>query len=153
MKRALPADFYVALVLIAAGGVVLNDLARAGLTGPYATPATLPMASAAALVGLSVVLLLGALRRRVAAEGGGLPTGAAALRVLGLLGATALFIFTMPLLGYLAASGLFMLLAGLLFGNRNPLSLVLTAVIAPVALYFFFEKVMLVFLPAPTVLG
>ena len=52
MKRALPADFYVALVLIAASATVLNNLLGAGFAGPYGTPGTLPTASAAVLLAL-----------------------------------------------------------------------------------------------------
>ena len=152
MRRAIPADTYVALVLLLAGAAVLDNLLGADLTGPYASPATLPMAATVVLIALSLVLLVGSLRRARPPEEA--PIGKAALgRVLALFVATALFIAAMPYLGYVVAGIVFMLAAGLIFGNRNPFSLGLVAVVAPLALFFFFEKVMLVFLPPSRLFG
>lgn len=152
MRRTISADTYVALVLLLACAAVLNNLLSADLSGPYASPATLPVAATVALIVLSVFLLAGSLMRAAPPSEPGLSL-AAKLRVVALFATTALFIAAMAQLGYVIASIAFMIAAGLIFGNRNPISLLAAAVVAPIALFYFFEKVMLVFLPASRLFG
>ena len=131
---------------------MLDNLLRADLTGPYASPATLPMAATVVLIGLSALLLAGSLRRARPPSEPPMTRGSL-LRVVGLFAAIALFVAAMPHLGYVPAAIVFMVVAGLIFGGRNPLTLVAMAVAAPLALFYFFEKVMLVFLPPSPLFG
>jgi hypothetical protein len=66
---------------------------------------------------------------------------------------TAAFITALPWLGFLLSSGLFLVGANLLYGNRNPVSIVGLAVIVPALLYLFFEKFMIILLPASRLFG
>ena len=58
------------------------------------------------------------------------------------------YIAALPWLGYLVASGAFLIGAGLLYGNRRWWVLIGSAVVLPGLLLLFFEKVMIVLLPA-----
>lgn len=150
--RALPADGYVALALIVMGGLVLHELWTSDMTGPYATPATLPMFVVTVLLILSFLLLASALIRPACQAAAGVDfAGLARVAALGI--GTAAYIHVIPMLGYLLSSGLFVLGAGLIFGNRKPLSLLATAILTPVLLKLFFEKVMLIFLPSSSWIG
>ena len=65
-----------------------------------------------------------------------------------LFGLTALYVFALPWTGYLLTSALYFGAASLLFGNRQPVSIVVAMVVVPLALLLFFEKYMVVLLPS-----
>jgi hypothetical protein len=54
----------------------------------------------------------------------------------------------MPWFGYIAASALFVGALAWLFGNRRPLAILILMIATPFALSFFFQKAMVVYLPA-----
>jgi hypothetical protein len=95
---------------------------------------------------LARVLCAGAWRRRArAAAAPG--AGVARARAAGLFGLTVLYIAGLPWLGYLLTSALYFGGASLLFGNRQPASIVIAMIVVPLALMLFFEKYMVVLLP------
>ena len=154
--RRLRADVWIALVLIAVCGFMLNDLLGTEGSGAYVKTTTLPTALVIVLMLLSVVMLGGALFRpaEIRSEPGSQAfSGAGLLRVTGMVVWVAAFIAAMPWLGYLFASVIFLVGANLLYGNRNPYSIIAIAVIVPVALLLFFEKFMIVLLPSSRLFG
>jgi hypothetical protein len=146
--RRVPADAWIALVLLVACGLFLNDL--------LATEGTVPTALVAALALLSVILLGGSLLRPAAPSSDGRTSAelrAGLGRVAAMIAWIAAFVFALPWFGYLISSALFLVGASFLYGNRRPLSIVATAVILPVALLLFFEKFMIVLLPSSRLFG
>lgn len=73
--------------------------------------------------------------------------------VMALVVWVALYIATLPWLGYWLTSGLFLTGSSWLFGNRRWGVILLWAVLMPLALLLFFEKVMLILLPTSGILG
>jgi hypothetical protein len=154
--RRVPADAWVALVLLVACGFFLKDLLATEGTGAFVKTTTLPTALVFVLAFLSLVLLGGSLLRP-AAPSLNVSTGAEMradlLRVGAMITWTVAFIAALPLLGYLVSSVIFLIGANFLYGNRRLLSIVSVAVIVPVALLLFFEKFMIVLLPTSRILG
>jgi hypothetical protein len=154
--RRVPADAWIALVLLVACGLFLNDLLATEGTGAFVKTTTLPTALVAALALLSVILLGGSLLRPAAPSFDGRTSAelrAGLGRVAAMIAWIAAFVFALPWFGYLISSALFLVGASFLYGNRRPLSIVATAVILPVALLLFFEKFMIVLLPSSRLFG
>lgn len=154
--RRVPADAWVALVLLVACGFLLNDLRATEGSGAYVKTTTLPTSLVIVLIILSLVLLGGSLLRPAAATMDGLPTGQASaglLRVLAMLAWTGAFIAALPWFGYLMSSMVFLIGANLLYGNRKPTRMIVIAVTVPLGLLLFFEKFMIVLLPSSRLIG
>ncbi|MCZ6509422.1 MAG: tripartite tricarboxylate transporter TctB family protein [Alphaproteobacteria bacterium] len=154
--RRVPADAWVALVLLVACGFFLNDLLATEGTGAYVKTTTLPTALVVVLALLALILLGGSLLRPAARPadalaGAELRTGL--IRVGTMIAWTTAFIFALPWFGYLASSAVFLVGANVLYGNRRPVSVIAIAVIVPVALLLFFEKFMIVLLPSSRLFG
>ncbi|MDX1375406.1 MAG: tripartite tricarboxylate transporter TctB family protein [Burkholderiales bacterium] len=151
----MPRDAWIALVVATASAVSLWDLWRAPATGAFVKTTTFPMAIAALMLALAVLLLAGTLLHRarppVAPPEGG--RGGARLRVALLFALTVLYIAALPWTGYLLSSVLYFGAASLVFGNRRPLSIVVAMVAVPLALLLFFEKYMIVLLPSARLFG
>jgi hypothetical protein len=142
----MPRDAWIALAVAAASAVSLWELARTPGTGPFVKTTTFPNAVCTVLLALALVHFAGAWLRRAraaAAPGAGVAPGRAA----GLFGLTVLYIAGLPWLGYLLTSALYFGGASLLFGNRQPASIVIAMIVVPLALMLFFEKYMVVLLP------
>lgn len=154
--RRLPADAVIALVLIGAGGFVLNDLLRTEGSGAFVKNTTLPIALVVVLMLLAVVLLTESLLRP--APAGRAPAAAPVdvgglARVVGMVVWIIAYIAALPWFGYLACSIAFLLGANLIYGNRNPVSIVAISVVVPVCLLLFFERFMIVLLPSARLFG
>jgi len=149
----MPRDAWIALVVAAASAVSLWDLWRTPATGAYVKTTTFPMAIAALMLALALLLLGGGLRggarRPQPAQGG---RGALA-RVVLLVALTALYIVALPWTGYLLSSALYIGALSLAYGNRQPVSIVVAMIAVPLALMLFFEKYMIVLLPAARLFG
>lgn len=154
--RRVPADAWVALVLLVACGFFLQDLLATEGAGAYVKTTTLPTALVVVLALLSLILLGGSFLRPAVPSLDGL-TGAelraGLIRVGAMIAWTALFVAALPWFGYLVSSAAFLVGANLLYGNRRPVSIIAIAVIVPVALLLFFEKFMIVLLPSSRLLG
>lgn len=152
----MPRDAWIALVVAAASAVSLWDLSRTPATGAFVKTTTFPLALAALMLALALLLLLGAAfqarARRQRARREGVPHGATA-RVALLFGLTVLYVVVLPWTGYLLSSALYFGAASLLFGNRRPVSIVVTMIAVPLALMLFFEKYMVVLLPSARLFG
>jgi hypothetical protein len=148
----MPRDAWVALAVAAASAVSLWELARTPGTGAFVKATTFPTVVCALLLALSALQFAGAWLRRPRAPRAGRWGGAAA-RAGGLFGLTALYIAALPWTGYLATSALYFGAASLLFGNRRPVSIVVAMIVVPLALLLFFEKYMIVLLPAARLFG
>jgi len=140
----MPRDAWIALVVAAASAVSLWELARTPASGAFVKATTFPFAVCVAMLALSLLLFAGALRRR-ARQTGGTP---ASLRAAGLCGLTVLYVAALPWTGYFATSALYFGALSVAFGNRRPVSVVIAMVLVPLALLLFFEKYMIVLLPA-----
>ena len=154
--RRVPADAWIALVLLVTCGIFLDDLLATEGTGAFVKTTTLPTALVVFLALLSLILLGGSLLRPAAPSSNGLSSAelrAGLWRVAAMIVWIALFVAALPWFGYLASSALFLVGAGLLYGNRRPLSIIATAAILPVALLLFFEKFMIVLLPSARLFG
>lgn len=145
----MPRDAWVALAVAAASAVSLWELARTPGTGAFVKTTTFPTAVCAVLLALAVLHLLGAWRRRAAARTvTATVAGGSAARAAALFGLTMLYIIALPWTGYFATSALYFGAASLLFGNRQPVSILVAMMVVPLALLLFFEKYMVVLLPA-----
>ncbi|MCR8723170.1 tripartite tricarboxylate transporter TctB family protein [Frigidibacter sp. ROC022] len=150
--RRLDGDGWAALVLLGFCAVFLFDLLNSQATGAYVTSVTMPIAIVVLMASMALVLLVGSVLRtgRTAPKpraespsGRGLNWRVPAM-VLWLVAYTA----ALPWVGYLLASGVFLVGAGMLYGNRRWTVLLASAVVLPGLLLLFFEKVMIVLLPA-----
>lgn len=124
-------------------------------TYPVGTPVfgvsanTLPMSMSVLLLLLAVLLLgeaLLALKRSsppVESDESGAIGGPAALFIV-----CVVYIVVLPWLGFLLSSAALVGATAWLFGNRRPVTLIALMVLAPFALSVFFEKAMIIFLPA-----
>lgn len=151
LKR-LDADGWAALVLLALCAVFLSNLLASDATGAYVTSATMPIAVVVVMAGLAVLLLAGSVLRMrhtvpTGATDPGSPRGLN-WRVPALVAWLVVYVAALPWVGYLLASGGFLIGAGLLYGNRRWWVLLVSAVVLPGILLLFFEKVMIVLLPA-----
>ncbi|TNF19023.1 MAG: tripartite tricarboxylate transporter TctB family protein [Rhodobacteraceae bacterium] len=148
----LDADGWAALVLLGLCAVFLSNLLRSEATGAYVTSATLPIAVVMVMAGLSALLLAGSvLRMRRAPPAGARRPGATRglnWRVPALVAWLIAYVAALPWVGYLLASGGFLIGAGLLYGNRRWGVLLVSALVLPGLLLVFFEKVMIVLLPS-----
>lgn len=144
----------IALGLLALCGVFFAELQNSRASGAFVTTTTFPKVLVGLLAGLSALLLLGAIRRPAAVPGfhGG-PGTAGLLRVAGMVGWIAVYVAALPWAGYFAATAVFIVGASLLFGNRRWGVIASWAVLLPAVLIVFFEKVMIVLLPASRLLG
>lgn len=146
-------DAWIALAVAAASAVSLWDLWRTPATGAFVKTTTFPMALAALMLVLALVLLGATLRdraRRARPAPGGY---GATVRVVLLVAFTALYIGALPWLGYLVSSAVYFGAASLAFGNRDALSIVIAMIVVPLALMLFFEKYMIVLLPSAGLFG
>ena len=146
-------DAWIALAVAAASAVSLWDLWRTPATGAFVKTTTFPVALAALMLVLALVLLGATLRdraRRARSAPGGY--GAKA-RVALLVVFTALYIGALPWFGYLVSSAVYFGVASLAFGNRDALSIVIAMIVVPLALLLFFEKYMIVLLPSAGLFG
>lgn len=155
-RRRLDPDAWAALVLLGLCAVFLSNLLSSDATGAYVTSTTMPIAVVVVMAGLAVLLLAGSVLRmvRTAPQQEAASTTAAAAapgldwRVPMMVAWLVVYIAALPWLGYLVASGAFLIGAGLLYGNRRWWVLIGSAVVLPGLLLLFFEKVMIVLLPA-----
>lgn len=138
----MPREAWIALAVAAASAVALWELARTPGTGAFVKTTTFPTVVCAVLLALAVLHFIGAWLRRKAQSGRILPAP------ILLFGLTALYIFALPWTGYFLTSALYFGAASLLFGNRQPVSIVVAMIVVPLALLLFFEKYMVVLLPA-----
>ncbi|MHA1565351.1 MAG: tripartite tricarboxylate transporter TctB family protein, partial [Alphaproteobacteria bacterium] len=142
----IPADAWVALVLLVASGFFLNNLLATEGSGAFVKTTTLPTALVLVLIVLSLILLGGSLLRPAERDAADTKPATEAraglLRVAAMLAWTVVFIAALPWLGYLAASVIFLIGANLLYGNRRPLNIGVIAIVVPLALLLFFEKFM-----------
>lgn len=149
----LSADGWIALVLLAFSGLVLSDLVGTEASGAFVKTTTLPIALVVVLMGLSALLLAGALLRGAPAGTAGRKRQAGLWRVPAMVVWIALYVALLPWAGYLAASAAFLIGASLLYGNRRWGVILAWSVLLPGALLLFFEKVMIVLLPSSRLLG
>lgn len=150
----ISSDAVIALGLLALCGVFFAELQATRSSGAFVTTTTFPKVLVGILAGLSALLLLGALRRTATAEAPSDPVDrSGTLRVFGLVGWIAVYVAALPWAGYFIATAAFMVGASLMFGNRRWGVIASWAVLLPALLLFFFEKVMIVLLPASRLLG
>jgi len=151
----MPRDAWIALAVAAASGVSLWDLWRTPATGAFVKTTTFPLALAALMLALSLLLLGAAFLRRAdrarAAPDG--ERGGAVARAAILVALTGLYIAALPWTGYVLSSALYFGALSLLFGNRGPVSIVVAMIAVPLALLLFFEKYMVVLLPSARLFG
>lgn len=152
MSRMSP-DGWVALALIALCGLFLNELLTSEASGAFVKTTTLPTALVFVLIGLSVLLLVGALRDGAPASAHRPKNIAGHVRICAMVGWIALYVASLPLAGYIFASVVFLIGSSLLYGNRRLGVIVIGSILLPVILQIFFEKVMIVLLPASRLLG
>jgi hypothetical protein len=124
----------------------------------HVSATTLPTALAAMMALLGAVMLFGAWREWRASAGTAPATlppvdRSGVVRVLLLVGGTAAYIASLPWLGYLACTALYIAGVAWLFGNRRPLSLLLLMLLVPLVLMLFFEKFMIIPLPSAAWFG
>jgi hypothetical protein len=150
----VPRDGWIALVVAAASAVSLWDLWREPATGAFVKTTTFPMALAALLLLLALLLiaatLFGHRRRRPARAALDI---AAMARVAALFVLTVLYVSALPWFGYLLSSAVYFGAASLVFGNRQPISILVAMIAVPLALLLFFEKYMIVLLPSARLFG
>lgn len=154
--RRIPADGWIALALLMACGVSLNELLAAEASGAFVTSTTFPIALVVVLGLLAVALLGGSLLRGAGEVSRPDPAGtspADLVRLAAMVAWVALYVAALPWAGYLAASAVFLVGAGLVYGNRQWGVILGVAALLPLALLLFFEKVMIVLLPASKLLG
>lgn len=145
----MPRDAWIALAVAAASALSLWELARTPGTGAFVKTTTFPTAVCALLLALALLHFLGAWRRRAAVRTAtATVAGGSVARAAALFGLTVLYIIALPWTGYFATSALYFGAASLLFGNRQPVSILAAMIVVPLALLLFFEKYMVVLLPA-----
>lgn len=98
------------------------------------------------LAGMGVLLLLLLAGLRNGAER--LPASGPVLRTLTLMAATAVYCALMPVIGFLWSSMLFAIAVPLILGRRDIVTLAAVAVIYALAVWFLFERIFLILLPA-----
>ncbi|MCP5372244.1 MAG: tripartite tricarboxylate transporter TctB family protein [Hyphomicrobiales bacterium] len=151
-RRRPGGDTWIALGLIAANAVFLRDLFDTEPGGAYLKTTTLPIALSVSLTVLSVLLLGWSLLRPAAPQAEAaaepVPGPPPAVRVLAATLLTAGYIAALPWFGYLMSSCAYFAAMSLLYGNRNPVSIVAVMVAVPLALMLFFEQYMIVLLPS-----
>jgi putative tricarboxylic transport membrane protein len=155
-KKHLDADGWIAIVLLGLCAVFLNELIGIDATGAYLTSTSMPIAVVIVMAGLAVLLLTGSVLRmartppsqEMAADDSTAVRAGLDWRIPVLVGGLVVYIAALPWLGYLLTSAVFLIGAGLLYGNRNWLVMLGLAVVLPGALLLFFEKVMIVLLPS-----
>lgn len=132
-----------------------------------ASRTTMPLVVTGAIALLSAILLVRNLRRlraarleatRAATDPPVAPEApppeeraarrASAIRGGGLVAWTVLYLATLPWLGYLITTAVYIGGLSYLFGNRRPLTFLLLMIITPVALLLFFERYMVILLPS-----
>jgi hypothetical protein len=151
----MPRDAWIALAVAAASAVSFWDLWRTPATGAFVKTTTFPLALAALMLALSLLLLGAALLRRSRRVRSAPDPGrrAAAARAAVLVALTGRDIAALPWTGYFLSSALYFGALSLLFGNRQPVSVVVAMIAVPLALLLFFEKYMIVLLPAARLFG
>jgi len=153
----------VAAILAATGGAFWLFLYRNPIGQPIfgVGSDTLPSALALVIACLAAVLAL-----RLAVSSGGAPEApadseietaqpvggagkrAGSLRLLALLALCLGFCVALRPCGFLVAGGVLALCTALLFGQRKPVNLAFLALGLPYAVAIFFEKAMVIYLPA-----
>lgn len=132
-----------------------------------ASPTTMPLVVTGAIVLLSVLLLvrnLGRLRAASLEASRAAPTEreapeapapeelaqrrASGLRGGALVGWTILYLVTLPWLGYLLTTSVYIGGLSFLFGNRSVVTIALLMILTPIALLLFFERYMVILLPS-----
>jgi hypothetical protein len=153
-SRRFNGDGWVALGLIAANAMFLRDLLASESEGAYVGTTTLPIALSIAMMVMSALLLGWSLRQppdlpadapKADAEVGGLPP---LIRVAIVTAQTIIYIAALPWFGFLLSSSLYFGALSLMYGNRNPVSILVAMVCVPLILMIFFEKYMIVLLPS-----
>lgn len=145
-SRRLPAEAWLALALSGTGGFFATYLwlnpAGAPIFG--VSPNTLPLGMAAIIAVLGLVMLVQVVRR--APREGVVP--APGWRMPALVALCAAYSAALPWAGYLLASGLFVGSVAWLFGARRRTVLAGLVLLAPLAIAQFFERAMVIYLPA-----
>ena len=155
-KRSSRTDVLVATVLAATSLAFWVYLIRNPIGMPVFNVAsgTFPTALALLLFVLSAGLAAISLVRMVRATSSAPPAtdeddgwrGAA--RLLGLLALGIAFAATLKTIGFLISGSALVLGTALLFGNRRIVAIALMVGLAPITLSMFFEKFMVIYLPA-----
>jgi len=107
-------------------------------------PATLPVALALSIAGLSLALFLSSLRTPPAPEE---KDDGRLWPVLALTALIALYVVALPLIGYSAVTGVLVVGLCFLFGERRWWIIAALAIGVPLALMVFFERFMVILLP------
>ena len=146
-RRRLGSDVWLAVALATASlfFVVHQLLFPAGTALFGVSPSTLPLAMAGLILLLSLVMLVQALAAAPRIEGAG---GERLWQVPALVALSILFVAALPWLGYLIAAALFVGATAWLFGARRPLVVLALMVLTPLLISVFFERAMVIFLPA-----
>jgi hypothetical protein len=137
----------LALVLVTPSQVTGDQLGRVG-------SATMPQALAYVMAALGATLFFASLRP---ASAGPAPDRAATpnqgrllfrvLAALAFVAITYVYILLIPGLGYVVATALLIAALMVLFGERRWWLVVVLAILLPLGLQLFFEKVMVIYLP------
>jgi len=158
-KALANADMWIAVLVAILNGFFVWKLLSAPGEDTHFRPTTFPLAFAMILVALSLVLFVRSLGRgtdvrelRSALTNEYARTGSG-VRVVGTIIATAAYIAALPWVGYLISSMAYFSAMSLMFGNRRLGSILFAMIIVPATLYLFFEKYMLVLLPAGRLFG
>lgn len=156
-KRSLGADVLVATVLAAASLALWIYLLRNPIGTPIFNVAsgTFPTVLALLLFVLSAGLAATSLVRMLRATASAPPAveedgdgWRGAVRLLGLLALGIGFAATLKTIGFLISGSALVLGTALLFGNRRIVAIALMVGLAPLTLSLFFEKFMVIYLPA-----
>ena len=156
--RAYRADLALGVVMagISAAFLVFMRLNPSGTPIFGVSPLTLPQSMVVLLLALSLVLVVQALMRPPGAPPQQAPREAeehdessgAAWRLAALLGVSLAFAAALPWLGFLLCGGVLVAVTAWLFGNRQIVVIAAMALLTPFLLSLFFEKAMVIYLPA-----
>ena len=69
------------------------------------------------------------------------------VHLLGAVAAMVIYVAVLPYVGYLLSTGVVLLALSLVYGNRRWPGMLATAVLVPPAIFYFFERVMIILLP------
>ncbi|MFQ6110758.1 MAG: tripartite tricarboxylate transporter TctB family protein [Nitrospinota bacterium] len=110
------------------------------------TPTMFPRVAAIALLGLSLIYLIGS--HRLNEENLLARLAPPSLRRIGVtLFVFILYIYLLEILGFLLATPLCLGILTIYYGNRDWKLLILVIVLVPLAIFYFFQKVLMVALP------
>jgi hypothetical protein len=148
-----PGEVAFAAILVALSLWLFWQATRISGFSGLATPGIFPMLAAGLMTVSSAVVLRGALRRAPAPGGiGRFLAEVTPLRLVLVLGLVALYVATLPWLGFILASALFLLASMGLLWRRRPLAVALVAAVSLALVYVVFRVLFQVVLPEGTLL-